>query len=240
MLKTIIDNGVNSDGYKYIRVIFEEVGLAHMFDYFYKNNSGRDNSYHNNTHTFVVVDLVNSYCFREHIGGQLRNVLLIAALYHDFCHSGGKAENDAENISVAFKGLWEGWLKVDRGDLKNRDKTRILPLHMETIRQLIEYTEYPYKDCPNDLFRAIREADILSYEHEEWYKYVFEGLCAECNINIEEKGKDKALLELLEFHSNLLNKEIQTPFFKDIAKVHSEDFCNAIERLIADSKKQKV
>lgn len=217
MLKSIIDGGVNSDGYNHIKNIFKEIGLVDMFDYFYENNIGRSNPYHNNTHTFIVVDLVNQYCFREHIGGQLKVCLLVAALYHDFMHSGGKWK-DEDNIKVAFNELWQGWLKVNRGYLADTTKTRILPLHMETIRQLIYHTKYPYEPSVNDFFRIVREADILSYEHEQWREYVFQGLCKELGKDYESDKKE-LLNNLLNFHKKLVEEEIQLPFLKILKKL---------------------
>lgn len=226
MFKVIIDKGADSEGYKYIRSIFEEIGLADMFDWFYTHNEGRDNPYHNNTHTFCVVELIRQYC--DSVGADIndsgRRQFLVAALFHDFNHSGGK-EIDSVNIKRANEGFFAAW-QENRRNLLNKEITRILPFEAYIISSLIRSTEYPYDDWDikneSNLIKfgkALRQADILSYEHDAWHEYVFEGLLKELGDNAP-KDKNEALIRMLDFHKVLVDKYVKDEFFVEFAKEH--------------------
>ena len=104
MLKTWIDDVKDGESYAYFHQMFHELGINDLFEWFYDHNTARNNPYHNNVHTFIVVDLIHQYCIEKGIQGQLARTLHIAALYHDFGHSSGKL-TDEENIKIACDGL---------------------------------------------------------------------------------------------------------------------------------------
>ena len=222
MIKCIEDKGVNSSGYNKIRRYFVEIGYAEVFDWFYSHNIGKANGYHNNTHTFNVVELVKQYCDSKNMGESRMRVHLVAALFHDFCHSGGKLE-DSENISIALNGLRKMMEEV--GLTMPLTFKFMLPLDRVYAFYLIDSTKYPYKGLNIDKFahlRVIREADILSYEHKKWKKYVYEGLCSELGLKKEEKQEN--LNKLLDFHKDLLEKEVKLDFFKKLKDKHYPSF----------------
>lgn len=209
--------------------IFGEIDALNFFYYFLYANKGKENPYHNNIHTMNVIKLLNEYCISEKIPQHERKCLLISALFHDFNHSGGKL-SDKENVDEAIKGFNKA-VDVINGIF---DK-KISIFQRAYIMQFIRGTEYPYKPIENNFFRVLREADILSYEHDEWFKCVFQGICKENGLNWEENTSEK-LEKLLDFHKNLVSQEIKTPFFVEFMKQHLNSFEEAIncKKLMCD------
>ena len=235
MFEPIIDKGKDSRGYNHIKGIFDSIKLPDMFDYFYENNKGKNNPYHNNTHTFNVVELVNQYCIANDINDTLKMCYLVAALFHDFNHSGGK-KTDKENVKLAYIGFWDAW-QINRRNSFKTENTRILPMYADLIIRLINSTEFPYKSIEDnnstrlykaEALRVLREADILSYEHTEWEKYVYEGLMKE-NDKDANLHKDRWLIHMLDFHKKLLDSEIKTPFFIQFKEEHFPSFEKSVE-----------
>jgi len=145
--------------------------------------------YHNFRHIFHVVWLCYQACI-FYIGTltprEMRN-LLIAALFHDFDHS-GMIGNDDLNIERAVRGFKRYIMKEDQG-------------HVEEIISLIRATEYPYKVSSESLTllsQIIRDADMSQALSEAWIQQVIFGLASEWN---------KKPIEVLEmesiFHKNL-------------------------------------
>lgn len=238
MLECVEDKGIDSQGYLKIREYFKEIGMESAFDYFYEHNDGRNNPYHNNTHTFNVVELIKQYCDSEKLSKNMRKSLLIAALFHDFNHSGGKFDDDA-NIKIALKGLIK---MFDETRLWGRGNIFILPtFNRVIINTMIHFTRYPYKDSHYDknkkitvFVRALREADILSYEHDKWEKYVYNGLCKE--LGSDKTKRSENLKRMLDFHKKLLDDEIKIDFFKKLKDEHYPSFEKDVNDEINKSK----
>ena len=202
-----------------ISAIFEEIGHKFLFDWFITNNKGQDNPYHNNIHAFCVVNLVNLYCLAEKLPQNERICLLIAALFHDFNHSGGIL-SDRLNVLIAMMRLK---FAVRINNLGKGNK--ITDYERDYILQLISSTEYPYKPIHNQFLRVLREADILSYEHENWHEHVFKGICEEKGLDISD-NEEELLNRLLEFHEKLIDEEIKLPFFKEFVDKNLKEFEN--------------
>jgi len=86
----------------------------------------------------------------------------IAAIFHDFNHSGGKLK-DNDNIMLALKGLKEYLHEEDMMD------------RYEEIASIIEATEFPHKDIDLDILQMIiRDADTMgghSWKRKSIYEY---------------------------------------------------------------------
>ena len=99
----------------------------------------------------------------------MRN-LLIAALFHDFDHT-GKPGPDAVNIARAVAGFERHIASVDRDELEK-----------EKITRLIKITEYPYVipwEKLNLAEQVLRDADMSQALSVAWIQQVVFGLAME-------------------------------------------------------------
>lgn len=132
--------------------------------------------YHNVRHMLHV--LWEAYDGGVHMGlnrTDLR-ILLIAAMYHDFDHSGKKNPGgDRENIDRAIEALRRDILFPN--DLQYIDK----------IESAIHMTEFPYVEETDDIISLIlRDADMSQTFSPVWIQSVLFGLGKELEMSYEE------------------------------------------------------
>lgn len=126
--------------------------------------------YHNLRHMLHVMWL----CFQACVfygatltRRQVRN-LLIAALFHDFGHSGGLGDDDL-NIARAIRAL--------RKYAQPEDKP-----HLADIERIIQATEYPHQGVSSELdlpSQILRDADVSQALSVAWIQQVVIGLATE-------------------------------------------------------------
>jgi hypothetical protein len=101
-----------------------------------------------------MIDVFNNAMtlFNEYVDDLTPNDKLnlgIAALFHDFNHSGGKLKDD-ENIELALTALKEYLDDTNKSDLYN------------DVKKIIIATEFPHKDINLNLTqKIIRDADTM-------------------------------------------------------------------------------
>ena len=128
--------------------------------------------YHNFRHMFHVVWLCYQAClfYRTALSPREMRNLLIAAMFHDFDHS-GMMGNDDLNIARSVRGFQKHIVAEDHE-------------HAEAIIGLIEATEYPYR-ISSDKFplsaKILRDADLSQAFSPAWVQQVVFGLAAEWN-----------------------------------------------------------
>jgi hypothetical protein len=145
--------------------------------YISKNNKGIKNIYHNNNHMINVLNnskmLFNIYQKKYNLTNNDKFILVIASLFHDFNHSGGKL-TDNENIKNALIGL------------KNFLEENELDNYYSNIKNLIECTEFPHKKIElTVLQKIIRDADTISGIRDGW-ENIIKNLAEESNIELKE------------------------------------------------------
>ncbi len=150
--------------------------------------------YHNFRHMFHVLWLCHEACryYREvvqqPISRRAARNLLIAALFHDFNHSGLMGDDDL-NVERALRGLRKHILEMDKPSLGD-------------IESAIRGTQYPYVVQPQDLDLCgliLRDADVSQAFSVAWLQQVIFGLAAEWNM------KPIEVLKLQEpFHRKLV------------------------------------
>lgn len=145
--------------------------------------------YHNVRHMFHV--FWEAYEGGVHMGlsrREFRN-LLIAALMHDYDHTGVK-NNDQVNIDRSIRALDKLALEEDRE-------------HLLDIRDSIRATKYPYDSeefTPNQLI--LRDADQSQTFSDVWIQSTLYGLGTELEMTFEQMlDLQKPFLEGLRFHT---------------------------------------
>jgi len=147
------------------------------------------NPYHNFKHMFHVLWLCHEACrFYKNTKNTLspreaRN-LLIAAMFHDFDHT-GRSGNDDLNIELALRGLKKCLLNEDA-------------MFFDDIAAIIRPTEFPYKVAVEELpllAQILRDADVAQAFSQAWIQQVVFGLSGEWGMNpIEILKMQKAFL----------------------------------------------
>jgi hypothetical protein len=149
-----------------------EGNLIHYFRAVFNHARNLRYPYHNFRHIFHVVWLCYQAClfYKCKLDPRQMRILLIAALFHDFDHSGLLGDDDI-NIMRAVRGLKRHLLEEDKP-------------HLPDIIELIETTEYPYKKNSAQLgllAQIIRDADLTQALNVAWVQQVIFGLASELN-----------------------------------------------------------
>ena len=145
--------------------------------YILENNLVK-NDYHNNEHMINVFNnamiLFNHYKDEYKLTPYNKLNLGLAALFHDFNHSGGKLK-DSENIEIALVALKEFLdTTTEKSDLYSQ------------IENIIIATEFPHLDIDLDILqKIIRDADTMGGVIDGW-KSVVANLAREYNKSLEE------------------------------------------------------
>ena len=144
--------------------------LKHYFRAVFFNAPNVNHPYHNFRHMVHVLYLCYDACvfYADKLTPRQMRNLLIAALFHDFDHTGVSGD-DAVNIERAVEGL--------RAHISDEDLA-----HFNEIAYLIRCTEFPYKR-PSDkislLGQIIRDADLSQNFSVAWIQQVVFGLAKE-------------------------------------------------------------
>jgi hypothetical protein len=145
--------------------------------YILENNLVK-NDYHNNEHMINVFNnammIFNHYKDEYKLTPYNKLNLGLAALFHDFNHSGGKLK-DSENIELALVALKEFLdTTTEKSDLYSQ------------IENIIIATEFPHLDIDLDILqKIIRDADTMGGVIDGW-KSVVANLAREYNKSLEE------------------------------------------------------
>ena len=147
--------------------------LKGYFKVVFNNARNLFNPYHNFRHLFDVLWKCHDACrfYNEKLPPSVRRNLLIAAMFHDFDHSGRVGSDDLE-IQRALRGL----------------KKHILPedsAAFEAIAAMIQATEFPYKVSSEGLplaLQILRDADLSQVFSTAWIQQVVFGLSAEMGV----------------------------------------------------------
>lgn len=149
---------------------------------------------HNESATLPYHNLFHANCMIENCydGAQWHDLpygstreLLIAAMFHDFDHSGGK-EVDHVNITCALTGLSQFFIQSDRGSGYCPD----------LIWQCIRCTEYPFVVEPFTIEqRIIRDADLMQFRYPNWRRMLEHKLREEMEVKVGKPISDDEMYD---------------------------------------------
>lgn len=126
--------------------------------------------YHNLRHMLHVLWQCHDAClfYNFDLSMTQKRVLLIAAIFHDFDHSGFAGDDDV-NIERALRAVRRHLLPIDEP-------------HLGTIEMLISETEYPYRVPNSELTQCaqiLRDADMSQTVSETWIQQIIVGFASE-------------------------------------------------------------
>ncbi len=145
--------------------------------------------YHNVRHMLHVFWEAYDGCVQMGLGPRKMRNILVAALQHDYNHTGIK-NDDSVNIDRAIRGLDIHALPEDREFL-------------EDIRRAILATKYPYNDEVFTMEQLLlRDADQSQTFSTVWVHSTLYGLGKELDMTFEQMLKmQRPFLENLKFHT---------------------------------------
>ncbi len=171
-----------------------------------------ENDYHNNEHMINVFN--NAMMLFDHYKDEFepydKLILGLAALFHDFNHSGGKLK-DSENIELALASLKEFLSSFDKSDL------------YDDIKNIIVATEFPHLDVDLDpLQKIIRDADTMGGIIDGWQSVV-KNLASEYN---------KTLVEFIPTQIKFLNSvKFNTDYCNQLLKDNKDEIIAGLNRM---------
>lgn len=158
-----------------VKVIMESFHLESLLDYFVERNLICSLPYHNTYHTYCMV--LNCYeggC-HEGISQSHLKALLVAALFHDYNHFGGKQPDDV-NVAEAIRCL----------KLALQACPVLTPEEEAVAINTVQITKYPYEGDPLEVTEMIiRDADLMQpyEERADVLLTQYMGLKAEVEIS---------------------------------------------------------
>lgn len=180
--------------------------IGDALEFIINTSDSNFNPYHNLNHNLTVMYFSYQLGISENLSKQEMTELLLAAIFHDYNHSGGK-EKDDYNIKEAKKGVVNFISKYDVKIDKNR------------IYRIIDATEFPYKIKDENLTlqqEIIRDADMLQLIEDNRIQTNIIGLQTELKRSYSEHLKlQKEFMENLKLRLKA-SKKLQDKFFPDI------------------------
>ena len=182
--------------------------------YITKNNNSK-NHYHNNKHMLDVFKnsmiLFDEYKDEYELNSIDKICLGLAALFHDYNHSGGKLKDD-ENIEIALDELKKYLNIIDKKKLYNN------------IKKIIKVTEFPHKDVDLDILqKIIRDADTMGGIIDGWISVV-KSLAKEYNKSF----KDFIPIQI----KFIENAKFNTDFCNELLKNNKQEIIEKLKKML--------
>ena len=182
--------------------------------YITKNNNSK-NHYHNNKHMLDVFKnsmiLLDEYKDEYELNSIDKICLGLAALFHDYNHSGGKLKDD-ENIEIALDELKKYLSIIDKKNLYNN------------IKKIIKVTEFPHKDVDLDILqKIIRDADTMGGIIDGWISVV-KSLAKEYNKSF----KDFIPIQI----KFIENAKFNTDFCNELLKNNKQEIIEKLKKML--------
>lgn len=145
-------------------------------------NQSKDLPYHNTDHILTVTKYCGRLVGMHRVPVESEKALILAALFHDFNHTGGK-ELDVVNVADANMAMFN-FLEVHSNLLT--DEERVL------AHQCLDCTVYPFIVEPElEIQKIIRDADLLQATESNFEHILFDGLRKELEVTKGKKISNK-------------------------------------------------
>jgi len=187
------------------------LGLSNVWAYVSDTNLSGDLPYHNNQHLFHVARLANQlYRSGWDYNRDRERELIVAALFHDYDHSGGE---------------WPDRLNIQRAQLNASEYLIRHPsygISAKAVSDLIAVTEFPFQVEPtNDLERCLRDADLLYSFSEDTIPDIMDGLRSEMERSTQS---EITVTEFAAAQERFINNMVfYTPFARNVWSVMKAD-----------------
>lgn len=166
----------------------ERFNFQMYFTQFVTSNPANTLPYHNLFHTLCMLRNCYHGALFYNLPYQSTRHLLLAALYHDYGHSGGHTD-DAQNVAVAIRSFREIHQRLSANGYNPN-------IDVEQVVSIISVTQYPFTKKPVCIEEMlIRDSDVLQVCEPEWKEHVIGGLQQELSIRF---NKSLTLMEMLE------------------------------------------
>jgi hypothetical protein len=170
-----------------VKNICKRFNISCVFDFVKEKNPSNNLPYHNWYHACCMVEKVIEGANYHNLPYRSMRHLAVAALLHDFAHSGGH-RNDAANIQIALAGAYA--LECIRPD-----RTVANGIDMSELEELIKVTEYPYVLDPICIeHRIIRDADLMQGLRPTWKEMIIDNLRQEMSIALKKEISEQEML----------------------------------------------
>jgi len=153
--------------------IVDRLELQGYYLFFMKLNSSSKLPYHNFYHIVCMINNVFEGACHLDLRREEKRALVVAAIFHDFDHSGGKVTDDV-NVNLALKRFNDCQWVAERQQFSELivglvDWTRVDwsqgildPDEVKLTKEAIAITKYPYdRDPVSAVERVIRDADLM-------------------------------------------------------------------------------
>lgn len=158
-----------------VRTICKRLNITEALTWVNAHNSANELPYHNLYHTHCMVEKCVEGANYHNLPYRSIQNLVVAALFHDFAHSGGH-KDDAVNINNAILGF---------NSYEDRVRSNI---DANEVRQFIRITQYPYIEEPICIEqRIIRDADLMQSFRSTWKEMILDGLREEMSIKLKKE-----------------------------------------------------
>lgn len=163
-----------------IESLLQSIGLDTALAFYKLNCKSQNLPYHNKRHTYNMVGRCYRMATEYHLPMQSLKQLLLAALFHDFNHSGKSTGiiHDRHNIEAAIAAVKDFFYSLENGACPEFNQQDLF-----NVCRIIACTEFPFAHEPITIEqRIIRDADLLEISEPGWYSHVILGLSEELGI----------------------------------------------------------
>ncbi len=191
--------------------VIRELGLEDFLAFYKSWNTSSKLPYHNDYHVFCMVWNCYLGAMYEQCSLAETRALILAALFHDFDHSGGR-ETDDLNVTRAELRFIDAVTTTGKLRMQSGQRENLSGEEIALARSAIQITKYPYDRDPVTIVeRIIRDADLMQpYEPDrELLRRCYRGLQQEVELSKGMKFTDeqfasgmKAFLDSVVWHTS--------------------------------------
>ena len=171
-----------------ISIIYDNPVLKAGLKWINENSTSNMLPYHNLNHLLTVVFYCDTMSNHYKVTGTDKDNILLAALFHDVNHTGGK-ESDVVNVENSKNAIQQFMSTISMDPEYTYGEGISYPFDIELICSLLDATQYPYviaEDKLTLLQQIIRDADLMQIFEYNWIHQNIYGIAKELNKSVVE------------------------------------------------------